>query len=476
LKRKADAMESRNNSKSATNKVGEGNTIVECCLEAQNLNKNFQAKVFGKMIHYVKVDKSRFSIGKTSASLIQGKFEESILDAKELSRWSEMLKSELNKLRKLTDNDKTLQLSDSITLRDTISELLESEGIINKSLLALNHCNIHERQNLTEDCSKPEMIRLVIEKKKQNVHRPKAHSMPNNKQTPKKKIHKIIITQLEDETQNMPVSQTDHLARPDLNKQGRRRSSTISSINIDAFRRKNIHCRKYWGSKNVSDVDSNSPQSEKDFSPSKMVKGPTNATINVESLESQRNCDLVSANSGDEHPEVESVQTIPENRVIHHRTKRAKSMCASLLTPSCGTESVTTATSQSDESEESVENWWTKQQKFKLYQYKMQRRKRDDSFLEQFRTKRCHSLDLSSKNTRTGSHSEAETPVKTLKKKVIIKEPLSSYNATAGDSPLRKRRMTPYVGNMSCELQFSSKLSPQNKSNLSEPEKLLPTE
>jgi len=356
LKRKADAMESRNNSKSATNKVGEGNTIVECCVEAQNLNKNFQAKVFGKMIHYVKVDKSRFSIGKTSASLIQGKFEESILDAKELSRWSEMLKSELNKLRKLTDNDKTLQLSDSITLRDTISELLESEGIINKSLLALNNHNTHQRQNLTEGCSKPDMIGLVIEEEKPNKYRPKAYSIPNEKQKQKKKVPKIIITQLEDKTQNMPVSETNYLARPDLNTLGRRRSSTISSIDIDAFRRKNIHCRKYWGSKNVSDVESNSPQSERDFSPSKMVKGPTNATVNVESLESQRNCDLVSAHSGDEHPEVENVQTIPENRVIHHRT-RAKSMCASLLTPSCCTESVTTATSHSDESEESVENW-----------------------------------------------------------------------------------------------------------------------
>jgi len=357
LKRKADAMESRNNSKSATNKVGEGNTIVECCLEAQNLNKNFQAKVFGKMIHYVKVDKSRFSIGKTSASLIQGKFEESILDAKELSRWSEMLKSELNKLRKLTDNDKTLQLSDSITLRDTISELLESEGIINKSLLALNHCNIHERQNLTEDCSKPEMIRLVIEKKKQNVHRPKAHSMPNNKQTPKKKIHKIIITQLEDETQNMPVSETDHLARPDLNKQGRRRSSTISSIDIDAFRRKNIHCRKYWGSKNGSDVECNSSQSEKDFSPSKTVQRATNATADVESVEPLQNCHLVSVYTGDEHLKLENVQTIPENSVIHHRATRARSMCAALLDPNGRTKSAMTATCKSGESEESEQNW-----------------------------------------------------------------------------------------------------------------------
>jgi len=61
----------------------------------------------------------------------------------------------------LSDNDQTFQFSDSIILRDTISELLESEGIINKVLLALNNCNTHQRQNLTEGCSKPDMIGSV---------------------------------------------------------------------------------------------------------------------------------------------------------------------------------------------------------------------------------------------------------------------------------------------------------------------------
>lgn len=45
------------------------------------------------------------------------------------------------------------------------------------------------------------------------------------------------------------------------------------------------------------------------------------------------------------------------------------------------------------------------------------------------------------------------------------KKPSDSSKASVGDHKLRKRRMTPYVGNMSSEIQFSSKLCPKNKRN-----------
>jgi len=492
LKKKVDAMESSNIYQSPTKKFGEGESIVECCAEAQNLNKNFQAKVFGKMIHFVKLDTSGPSTGKTSASLMQGRFEESILEAKELSRWSEMLKSELSKLQKLADNNTTLQVSDNIILRHTISELLESECIINKSLLALNRSNVHRRHNLTasrklsettsgneedlfynnskEDESnriaddqakvdeseqtefefkvgfnaKPDEIGLVSGKNDKNVNRHKSKNMTNNKQVHEQSfrtIPKIIITQLEDETQNMSVCQTEHLTiLHQKDKLSRKRSSTISFIDIDAFRRKNIHCRKFWGSKNSSDVESCSPRSERNFNSSKMMV----RSNDMGSLEPLMNCALVSV-SGDEHLELENVQTIPENSVIHHRS-RAKSIS---------------------------ENWWSKQEKFKAYQSKLKGRGKTnkDGFLEQFGKKRCHSVDFS--NTQRGLHSETMSPFKSFKKKVIIKEPSPSPNTIGGDSRLRMRRKTPYVGNVSGEIKFTSKLCPKNKSNQSETEKLL---
>jgi len=105
--------------------------------------------------------------------------------------------------------------------------------------------------------------------------------------------------------------------------------------------------------------------------------------------------------------------------------------------------------------ESSGNDWWTKQEKFKAQRLKIREKKDQVSFLEQFGKKRCHSVDFS--NTRIESHSYTKSP----------KKPSASCKTSVGGHKLRNRRMTPYVGNMSSEIQFSSKLCPKNKTNAS---------